>query len=389
MRKVTLLSLLIGGLFLMAIPVNAQEVTYVEDYSQGTLINPSASNWFIQLQGGAGVLMSDYDSQLDFGKRITPTFNLMFGKWFTPGVGFRIGMDAQKLKGFSETGKYIDPDWAHIQRYWQAGPALDLMVNLTNWWCGYKTGRVYNSIVTIGFAGHALWAREEAGGDMKYQNFNLGARLGWLHTFALSKQMDFTFELRYDLNQTRIDKHAFDSYPQVLAGFTYKFRKRDWKAPVVAICPEYKYTDAQGDALVARLQAADEQIAALENQLRDCLNRPQPKAEECKEAPVVTIYFPINSARVSAGNNKVIKAVAQALSETDDKVIVTGWADNYTGSSKWNQTLRENRAKAVVKILTKNGVSKDRISTTTNENNLTSFGSKSASMDRAVTIELR
>ncbi len=39
----------------------------------------------------------------------------------------------------------------------------------------------------------------------------------------------------------------------VQVGITYKFNKTDWTCPVTAVCPTWKYTDAEGDALVARL----------------------------------------------------------------------------------------------------------------------------------------
>ena len=35
------------------------------------------------------------------------------------------------------------PDGFYKQRTQEIGPVFDLMVNLTNWWCGYKPNRVY------------------------------------------------------------------------------------------------------------------------------------------------------------------------------------------------------------------------------------------------------
>ena len=53
MKKIALFALgcatLLGG---ASTSLNAQEVSYVEDCTQGVLLNPMKSNWFITAQGG-------------------------------------------------------------------------------------------------------------------------------------------------------------------------------------------------------------------------------------------------------------------------------------------------------------------------------------------------
>lgn len=71
----------------------------------------------------------------------------------------------------------------------------------------------------------------------------------------------------------------------------------------------------------------------------------------------------------------------------DKKYVVTGWADNYTGTDAVNTRLRKNRAAGVEKLLLKNGVSSDQITVTTNDNNLNELGEKCVALDRAVTID--
>ncbi|MDD2960922.1 MAG: OmpA family protein [Muribaculaceae bacterium] len=394
MKKITLLALLCS--MFMAPLANAQEVTYVEDPSQGYLQNKFKDNWFISAEAGIGGLGSQFDSKLGFGKRIMPTANISFGKWFSPIIGLRLGVDGQKLKGATNTGLYIDPkeakvDGYNIQKYWQVGPAADVMLNLTNWWCGYRPGRVYNGILYAGMSAHCILAKDATKtDDYKYSGTAFGARLGLLNTFAISKQVDFLIDLRMDMNQTHIDNHNFDLYGSLMAGFAYKFKKREWNAPITAVCPQYKYTDAEGDALVSRLQAADAKISSLENQLKNCMNRPQPKANAAavENTTLATIYFPIGSSRVNGANANLVKALANAMKDSDSKYTVTGWADSYTGSAKYNEKLREARANNVAKILKKRGVAADKLTVNSNSENLTKFGSKSASLDRAVTISV-
>lgn len=394
MKKITLVALFCA--LFMVPTVKAQEVTYVEDPSQGYLLNKFQDNWFVSAEGGVGAMFSQMDSKYGFGKRIMPTFNLSVGKWFSPIIGLRLGVNGQKYKGL--TNKYgigIAPtnpemkDGYYQQKFWGFGPTADVLLNLTNWWCGYRPGRIYNAVVYGGFQANCIMTKQKDGNDQKwkYDKTFFGAHVGLLNTFAISQQVDFLLDVRADLNQGAIDQsRSFFGNVAVMGGFAYKFKKREWKAPVTAVCPEYKYTDAEGDALVARLQAADSKIASLEEQLKACLNRPQPKAATISNAPIATVYFPIGSSRVATNYNGVLKAVASAMKASGDEYTLTGWADNYTGSAKRNDNLRSTRAKSVAKILTKHGVAKAKLNVTTDNQNLTNLGSKSASLDRAVTI---
>ncbi len=398
MKKVFLLALLCT--LFMSANVEAQEVTYVEDPSQGYTFNRFKDNWFITGEIGVGGLASSYDGELKFGKRLMPSFNIGVGKWFSPILGIRFSADFRKMKGATIDGMGIDPfnpeitgDNYYINRFWSIGPAADVYLNLTNWWCGYKPGRVYNAVLYGGVAVHTQMIKKDIDGDAKwrYNTVSIGVRGGLLNTFSVSDHVDLLLDLRLDMDQSNYIDYTrqLNFYGQVLVGVAYKFNKTTWGAPIVPVCPEYKYTDAEGDALVARLKAADAKIADLERQLRECMNRPIPEPEPVKEAPLATIYFPIGSSRVQGVQSKVVAAVANAMGSTDDEYVVTGWADNYTGSAARNEQLRQQRADNVVKMLVKNGVASDRLETATGSNNLTNYGENSADLDRAATIEIK
>ncbi len=398
MKKVFLLALLCT--LFMSANVEAQEVTYVEDPSQGYVMNRFKDNWFISGEIGVGGLGSSYDSELKFGKRLMPSFNIGVGKWFSPILGVRFSADFRKQKGATIDGMGVDPlnpettgDNYLINRFWSIGPAADVYLNLTNWWCGYKPGRVYNAVLYGGVAVHTQMIKKEDGNDTKwrYNTVSIGVRGGLLNTFSVSDHVDLLLDLRLDMDQANYMDYTrqLNLYGQVLVGVAYKFNKTTWGAPIVPVCPEYKYTDAEGDALVERLKAADAKIADLERQLNECINRPIPEPEPVKEAPLATIYFPIGSSRVQGVQSKVVAAVANAMGGTEDNYVVTGWADNYTGSAARNEQLRQQRADNVVKMLVKNGVASDRLETATGSSNLTNYGEKSADLDRAATIEIK
>ena len=55
MKKITLLACACA--MFLAPAVNAQEVQYVEDPAQGYIFNRMQDNWFIQAEGGVGVMI--------------------------------------------------------------------------------------------------------------------------------------------------------------------------------------------------------------------------------------------------------------------------------------------------------------------------------------------
>jgi len=411
MKKITLLALLCA-MFTIPAVTNAQEVTYVEDPAQGYLFNRMCDNWFIQAEGGVGMMMSTYDKHEHFGHRLGAKANLFVGKWFSPLVGFRAGFDYGQMKGATLKGNTFAlgyREWPRLldgqyvpQHFNNFGLIGDLMFNLTNWICGYKPGRFYNAVLYAGGTIHWVYARDGSssasrdgkwvygGGDDEDHCRNYSAQIGLLNSFALTKKLDVLLDLRFDLMQEHVDgagmgKKTWIEYPGVLLGLGYKFGKSEWNAPVTAVCPTWKYTDAEGDALVARLNDANRKIADLEDQLRKCLEK-KPVEPKAADGPLATIYFPINRTEVLGVQRNVVEAVAEVMKNENRDYLLTGWADNYTGNDVINTRLRKGRVATVKKELVNRGVEDGRLETQINDGNLTNYGPKCASLDRAVTI---
>ena len=73
MKRTKLLALAAAMCFgATAFAQSNQEVTYVEDPSQGYLFNRFKDNWFITAQGGANVMFSHGDSERDLQDRFSP-----------------------------------------------------------------------------------------------------------------------------------------------------------------------------------------------------------------------------------------------------------------------------------------------------------------------------
>jgi outer membrane protein OmpA-like peptidoglycan-associated protein len=413
MKKIAFLSLLwIACLFPSM--TSAQEVVYVEDPSQGYLFNRMRDNWFIDAEGGVGFFMSPYDAHAPFGKRIGAKVNLHLGKWFSPLIGIRFGGDFEQLKGATWTGNYSALGYRNWPSMYEdgkyapthfndAGVTADVLFNVSNWLAGYKPHRFYNAIFYVGMDANWVYARDGARpvshGPWKYganddpdHSRNYSVHAGLLNSFAITKKFDLLLDARFDFMQEHTDGagmgyRTWNEYPSLMIGMSYKIGKSEWNAPVTAVCPEWRYTDAEGDAMAQELADLKRKFADVESQLRKCLEKkPTAVPEPAKNAPLATVYFPINRTEVLGVQRNVVEAVAEVMKNENSNYMLTGWADNYTGNDVINTRLRKGRVATVKKELVNKGVAENRLETQINDGELTNYGPKCASLDRAVTI---
>ena len=86
-----------------------------------------------------------------------------------------------------------------------------------------------------------------------------------------------------------------------------------------------------------------------------------------KEIPASTaVFFEINRANLSEKDKARLSLYAEDIKNVDTKFVVAGYADKKTGSVKRNQTLSEQRAKAVYDYLISLGVPASKLETTAN-----------------------
>jgi len=348
------------------------EVVLVEDPTQGVIQNRFRDNWFIGVEGGISFLNNRHGENVSFKDRIAPEVEITVGKWFSPLFGYRANLDWFQSKAEYKMNYF--------------GLAGDAMLNLTNWWCGYKPTRVYNASLYAGAGLYGRYAKNE-NDNWEYTHSPLViGRLGLLNTFRLSDHWQFLIDLRFVVSDKSLINLADgrESYGgQILVGFNYNFGKSTWNAPLVPICPEPENCDA----LRARLQAADARIADLEAQLKACLERPVQTVVAAPEAPLATIYFPINSYSLNRSDRNVLGAIANIMKANPNQdYVLTGYADNYTGTDAYNKRLRQNRANSVQKQLVRNGVSASQLEATICNDNLNPNGEKFVALDRCVTI---
>lgn len=382
------------------------EITYVEDPAQGYTFNRFKDNWFIQAEGGVNVIFGQTDKVLGFGDRIAPAFGLQAGKWFSPILGMRAGATYLGQKGAAnqdafyrgvygltmENGQYKMDGEYYKTHVGQLGINFDAMLNITNWWCGYKPNRVYNFIAYVGGATYFGFQHKFNDGNNdgwdKHFDTSLALRAGFINSFNVSRQVALSLDIRYTAMSSNAESVTYNTLNNNISAFlgvTYLFNQRTWTAPIVPVIPVIE----DCDPIKARLAECEGRLQDTQRKLDECLRRPAPKAVET--APCIqnlaTVYYRIGSANVSATDRNVLKSVAATMkADTSKKYIVCGWADNYTGSDAVNARLRTKRAESVKRILVANGVKAEQLEVTTNSADR--FGGKdNVYLDRCVTIE--
>ncbi|WP_293940039.1 hypothetical protein [Sphingobacterium sp. UBA5996] len=117
-RRVTILSLCLLGSFNA---IQAQSLATKQDtsitldtdkYRVGT--NRFGDNFFINVGAGAQIYLGDHDKQMKFTERLTPFYSFNLGKWFSPGIGARVGVSGFKVKGLTQ---YFEPSHSTGVRY--------------------------------------------------------------------------------------------------------------------------------------------------------------------------------------------------------------------------------------------------------------------------------
>ncbi len=398
MKKCALLGLAVLALA-GTTTVSAQEVTYEPDCSQGLLLNRNADNWFITAQGGSNILLGHGDIHADLKNRFGWNAGLYVGKWVSPVFGFRFGATWEVAKGATDANGYFrnfsqgainDSKTWYPEKWMGLGPEFDVLVNLTNWWCGYRPGRVYNAVLHGGANAYWRWRNLGTIDNSHWKDAkvtNMSANVGIQNNFAVSKRVNLFIDVQYEI----LDFSRLEHSVQAFAGLTVNLGKTDWNCPVTAVCPTWKYTDAEGDALVARLNQADNKIKSLMAELDAANNRPQvqQKSQVVNCEGLATVYYPINQYTLSSREKTILRSVAQVMQNNpNQKYILTGWADNYTGNDQINTALRNKRVDGVQKFLVSCGVNPSQLDTRIDANNLTDFGVKGAPLDRAVTIKV-
>lgn len=343
-------------------------------------------NWFID----AGVTHLSFFSNQEHGTNYhkkNPFWpgrrswggELSVGKWATPAFGMRVKVQG----GWGTQVNYQSWDEPYVKggnpTFYQVNFEFQPMINLTNLIGGYKP-RVWNIILYGGVGALVNLGRtaDEYEDDPTY--WSPLATVGVLNTFNLTKRLHLNLDVYGNVGDTNLDGKVkpYDGTPQksfprifgtrdiqvgISAGLGVNLGKVGWdNAPDMdAILANHK---AQLDALNASIAGLEAENAALKNKLAN----QKPVTKEVVKTVTefgstsASVFFDLNKWNIASKKDLVnVKEIADYAKEHGKKVVVTGYADSRTGSAGWNQTLSENRANTVKKVLMDMGVAEENI----------------------------
>ena len=351
-----------------------------EKYSVAT--NSFWSNWFIQTNvtwnsyysGGNNKLFSSPFRKFGLGSEPWkdgkhPTglgFSVAIGKWFTPGLGLRtkanLGWQGKAFKTIDFDKRPVEGTPFYMTFNEQ------VLFNLSNMICGYNENRIWNFIP---YAGAGVY--HKFGKHTKGNGVVLSA--GILNTFRISKVVALNLELgymNYDKNfltsniEAGLKTSRRDHQLTLEVGATFNLGTSTWnKTPDAEAIKAL--SQGQIDALNAQLSDAQAENARLKNLLAN-----QPKAAAGQKVETITetkvvaapvsVFFNIGQSKIASKRElQNVSALTKVAKANNAKIVVTGYADSKTGSAKYNQTLSQKRADAVVNELVKMGISRDNI----------------------------
>lgn len=322
--------------------------------------NTFGSNWFLGINGGVNLYNGVYMNGESVLDHVSPAVQVYFGKWHTPGFGWRVAYNGLCIKAYEDAAKK-----AFVNLH------FDALFNISNLIWGYNEERIWNFIPYVG-AGYAARTQYNSS-SFSDMTGSLAINAGIMNTFRLAKNWAINLEvgatfLRNGFSGATNYRNGYDMMFTALAGITYKFNKTDWDpaadtdaimamnaASLAELNTQLQAAESENAGLKNQLAAAKQNLVAAQGALKD--------AENKKLAAVAqSVFFSLNSSKIASKKEIInLQAIAEAAKNSGAKLVVTGYADSATGSAEYNQKLSETRAQVVADKLIEMGVPQDKI----------------------------
>ena len=365
----------IGAMTLPGFQANAQETVVVEEETVALTEVPckthyysnGGDNWFIQL--GAGVTSPFVENKLPNGDQkhhLTAVYNVGFGKWFSPYIGWRLSFLGGSLHWDNQQLNHAK--WVNAN--------LDFMWDMFNSFGGVNSKRVFSIVPFIGLGGAYTWDYSDGAstvlrdnGKVKRNSWSLPLSAGLQLRFRLCKYVDFFAEGRAQFAGDNFNNEVvgapIDMNLSVIGGFSFNIGGADFKS--YNPCDYVSYIanlNNQVNDLRGALATTSAALAAAEAQLPCPEIQVQEKNTVIEAAPMMaTVRFNINSARIRNEEMVNVYNVAEWMkANPEQNVVICGYADKDTGTSSYNMALSKRRAEAVRDALVnKYGINPDRL----------------------------
>lgn len=311
----------------------------VDKYDSEIVFNP---HWFLQAQAG----VSYTSGKADFGKLISPAAAVYGGYQFTPVMGLRFG-----VSGWQSKGAWTEEDLIYGYNFLQGN--VEMLVDLSNWWGGYRWNRFCDTYFTLGGGvngglGNSSYNEDDVSRIAGIARAGLGANL------RVSDRVAIAIELNENLIASRYNY----SYPytigwqtnllvgvRVQLGKTHKTVTKPTPAPAPQPAPAPAPKPEPKPAPAPEPQP-----------------EPEPAPLPVPATSTENVFFRLNSAVIDASETTKISSLVTFLEQHPEaSVTLTGYADVDTGTPAINLRISKSRAEAMAELLVSKGVSRDRI----------------------------
>lgn len=355
MKKTIILLLVLAG---ATLAVQAQE-------QQGERRLVSAAydefnpHWFLQLQGGAAYSIGE----AKFKNSLSPAAQVAVGYRFSKLFSLRLAVSGWQAKN-EYSYPYLKYKWNYVQ------PNLDVMLDLSTLFAGWKADRVFNAYAFVGGGVPIGFNNDDAANAARTVN-HIGFEKLWTGTqvfwaarggvgadVRVSKRVAIGLEVNANMlpdkfNSKKGKSDNFDWQVNGLVGVK------------IALGKTRKHHDAVYEYI--QPQPKPQQPAQEVKPQPQPEPKPQPKPEvvEKKAEPLsANIFFTIGKSAIRQSEMPELDKLAAYLNENPDaKVRLTGYADRQTGTAQINERISKERAAAVKAYLVGKGIAADRIST--------------------------
>ncbi len=311
-------------------------------------------HWFINLQAGGQYTLGE----TKFGDLLSPTAQVGIGYQFNPWLATRLSVGAWQSKGGWNGYAANSTFTTKTYKYNYVAPAIDVMFNLSNAFCGYNPTRVVNLSAFAGVGANIGFGNDEAnaiakeGYDLRYlwngTKVRPVGRAGVALDFRVSDRVSLGIEGNANILSDKYNSKKADNadwYFNALASVRINLGKTYTKKAVSVSAPE-------------PAAPAPKPVDKKEEQ-------PAPKPVVKDEGIRRDVFFTINSNMIRESEKAKILELGAYLGNHKDAVIeITGYADAGTGTSEVNDRISSKRAESVKKMLVETcGIDADRIRT--------------------------
>ncbi len=327
----------------------------------GYITNGMWDNWWVE-----GAIGMNLFNQLHSGHSMRPAFdiNINAGKWVTPSVGLRAGLEfyraSGKISGSKEKINFIYPH-------------ADVLWNVSNAWSGYKETRFWD--ISPYYTSGWIFTGVNIISKSTWTN-----GVGLYNTFRFSDRLHGVLDLRtVFFRANRVNGHDnFSAITSISVGVSYSLGKTNWKRLSTALEEYSPITPSELAALndeIAKLQADNKALnkdnaglkdenAGLNDKVKDLEDQLAAANARKKTVTPGAVYFVIGHTDLSVVEKAHLEFYVKNVIEQDANAtfVLTGYADKDTGGKKRNQYLSQKRVDYVVSILkSEYGISEDRI----------------------------